>query len=356
MIVAMSVCHNAVARVAAKPKAAASAPTHIDIPPGSVYPEVTIHEPPIDWRTLKPPALLTEDLKALQTGTQAERIAVLKAKLAHDMVFVEGGEFWMGDFGPYQSKEKLFWSPARHFNKPVQKTRVASFSISKYKVTYAELDLFNEVHKRPIAVPRVGFENRRRPDLPAGADWKDAREYCQWWGELAGQPVDLPIEPQWEYAARNRGSFILQATDTGKFDLNRNVPWDRTMEEFGWEAGVPLPIALYPPTPLGLFDMGTSGTEWMRDPVDLSRVLHADVLKDEIRGPYVTRGYSRVSEGGDEATTIKRAFRKPTTAFEGSTSASYSSNFRCTIHSPKPVVQANPTGATGPGSKPPDAK
>ena len=186
MIVAMSVCHNAVARVAAKPKAAASAPTHIDIPPGSVYPEVTIHEPPIDWRTLKPPALLTEDLKALQTGTQAERIAVLKAKLAHDMVFVEGGEFWMGDFGPYQSKEKLFWSPARHFNKPVQKTRVASFSISKYKVTYAELDLFNELHGRPLAVPKIDSPNRRRPDLPAGAEWKEAGEYCRWLGELAG--------------------------------------------------------------------------------------------------------------------------------------------------------------------------
>ena len=356
MIVAMSVCHNAVARVAAKPNAVASAPTHIDIPPGSVYPEVTIHEPPIDWRTLKPPALLTEDLTALQTGTQAERIAVLKAKLAHDMVFVEGGEFWMGDFGPYQSNEKLFWSPARHFNKPVQKTRVASFSISKYKVTYAELDLFNEVHKRPMAVPRVGFENRRRPDLPAGADWKDAREYCQWWGKLAAQSVDLPTEPQWEYAARNRGLFILQASDTGRWELNRNVPWDRTIEDFGWESDVPLPIALYPATPLGLFDIGTNGTDWMRDPVDLSRVLHADILRDEIRGPYVTRGSTYADEGGFEASTIARAFVKPTTGLEGSSTASYSNGFRCAVHSARPLLQAKPTGATGPGSKPPDAK
>jgi formylglycine-generating enzyme len=358
VVAASSTAQFALAREGRKSNAdaAMSAPGRIEIPPRSVYPDITVHEPPIDWRTLKQPTQLVEDLKALQTGTQADRIAALKAKLAHDMVFVEGGEFWMGDFGQYQNTDGLPWTPARFFNKPVHKTKVESFSLSRYKVTYAELDFFNDVHKRPMAVPKVGFENRRRPDLPAGADWKEAREYCKWWGKLAGQVVDLTTEPQWEYAARNRGAFVLFATDNGKLDLNRNVAWDRTLEDFGWESDVPLPIALYPSSPLGLFDMGTNGNEWMRDPVDVTRLPLAERLRNEIRGPYVMRGTDRVSESGYGSAVVDRLLEKPTTTSETLRWASYSATFRCALFSPRQLPQAKPTGSTGPGSNPPIAK
>lgn len=80
--------------------------------------------------------------------------------------------------------------------------------------------------------------------------------------------MDLPTEAQWEYAARNRGQYILYPTDNGKIDIGRNV-WSfeqRQNQQNRLNAFRNIPELLkFPATSLGLYDMITDNYEWMLD-------------------------------------------------------------------------------------------
>lgn len=197
----------------------------LDVPIGGVYPDVTKHPIPDDLSQFQQPESLIADMKAITTGSLEQRLEALKIKARHDFVFVKGGAFLMGDFGPRQSKKGLPWTAETDDN-PLHKVYLDSYSISKYKVTQAELNLYTQAH----GLPRIEGPLRPKPkslrtwSLYAMADWETAQAYCEWLGHLLGLPGSLPTEAQWEYAARNRGQFILFATSNGKLELNRNVP------------------------------------------------------------------------------------------------------------------------------------
>ncbi|MCK7549457.1 formylglycine-generating enzyme family protein, partial [Marinobacter koreensis] len=97
------------------------------------------------------------------------------------------------------------------------------------------------------------------PDKPAWTkNWQEPKDYCQWVGELADRPVDLPTEAQWEFAARNRGQNVLYATDNGKIEQGRNYVADE--DRFHSK-----PVGSFPPNPLGLYDLMGNVTEWVND-------------------------------------------------------------------------------------------
>jgi len=77
--------------------------------------------------------------------------------------------------------------------------------------------------------------------------------------------MDLPTEAQWEYAARARGKFLIFATDNGLFEDGRNVPTTEEVEKLSGHWTSPISVGLYPPNPLGLYDMGKNGYEWVKD-------------------------------------------------------------------------------------------
>ena len=83
--------------------------------------------------------------------------------------------------------------------------------------------------------------------------------------EKTGLPFDLPTEAQWEYAARNRGQDVHYGTNDGHFKVGINAPSYQQQEDFLGLGDAFIPVGKYPATPLGLFDMGTNGQEWMRD-------------------------------------------------------------------------------------------
>ena len=275
-------------------QAAPPAPTStIEVPPGSIYPDEIKVDPPVDWRTLKQPQTLVDDLQRVQSGTLKERIEALKRKLANDMVFVEGGTFWMGDFGHLQSEEKLPWTGTLD-NKPLRQVTLSSFSISRYKVTYAEFDLFTEATNKSKVQAEAWFAKFRRADVPVGVTWDQARDYCLWLGKQAKQPVALPTEAQWEYAARDRGKFIVYPTDSGKLEWDRNVPGSESMVDFEWSAGFAYSIARFPASALGLFDLARNGAEWMQDWYDAELYQRESVAKDP-SGP--RKGTFKVQRG-----------------------------------------------------------
>ncbi|MEH6494056.1 formylglycine-generating enzyme family protein [Halopseudomonas sp.] len=205
-----------------------------------------------------------------------EQILATVVRSLDDMVFIEGGEFEMGDFGtlceydpanmgtwPYgQDPERLCpITPERH-DDYLHQVRLSSYHLSRYQTRLEDFDLF----RTTLGLELFDAELRKRedlqelfhPDKPAWTkNWKEAKDYCLWLGELSRYPVDLPSEAQWEYAARNRGQYVQYPTDNGSLGYGRNIAADEVTDE--------LPIAHFTPTPLGLYDMAGNATDWVND-------------------------------------------------------------------------------------------
>ncbi|MCB0251999.1 MAG: formylglycine-generating enzyme family protein, partial [Anaerolineae bacterium] len=139
----------------------------------------------------------------------------------------------------------------------------------------------------------------QRPRLPVGgAEWKQAREFCQWLG------FELPAETQWEYCCRAGTTTGYWSGDT-EAD-GRAVGWSQDDEPW-----MPRPVASKTvdgrrtPNPWGLYDMHGNLWEWCADlyryeydgsHVDGSAVLaHADTRSWDVAGHWRTH---RIVRGG----------------------------------------------------------
>ena len=238
---------------------------------------------------LEQPASLKAELASLAQGSIKERVEKLKRKALNDLVFFEGGRFEMGDWGYSTYGDN-------HPQHPVQLT---GFHMSRYKVTYAEFDTYTDATKTRRTVDSedmIVYPKDRHPLVPAGALWQRARDYCQWVGKITNLPFDLPTEAQWEYAARSRGQLFVFPTDDGNIDHGRNVPGSMRHNEILSISGkevAPYPIALFPPTPMGLYDMAGNGLDWTLDWYDPNYYEHSPV--DNPKGP--NTGTKKVARG-----------------------------------------------------------
>ncbi|GAA5783980.1 formylglycine-generating enzyme family protein [Chitiniphilus shinanonensis] len=258
---------------------------------------------------------LAASLKAVAEGPLPQRLAALKRKAVADLVFVEGGSFEMGDWGPYVPKAD---------SRPVHAVQLTGFYISRYKTTYAEFDTYTDASRTPRTADSEFERNHRHPLLPAGAVWQRARDYCQWLGRQTGLPFDLPTEAQWEYAARSRGQRFVFPTDNGNIDHGRNVPGsiehvkllsplvedeNRFLTDYR-----PYPVGLFPPTPLGLYDMAHDGEEWTLDWYAADYYAHSP--KVDPKGPAsgdkkVARGWPVSDATGFSGISAYRRVRDP---------------------------------------------
>jgi sulfatase modifying factor 1 len=150
---------------------------------------------------------LLEYYRNLPKPTQQELDAMLDS-VKQRMIFVKGGGFTMGDFGPLKFKNKL--TITGDSNNDPHDVSLDSFSIMKGRVTFWELDLYLRSLGRPVmAAERITRAYANRPGYVARPiKWPDADGYCRWLAKLSGQPFQLPTEAQWEYAAREGGKFI----------------------------------------------------------------------------------------------------------------------------------------------------
>jgi formylglycine-generating enzyme len=264
--------------------------------------------------TTVPLALLAFSISACsQTGQSAEVKALVKKSLV-DMAFVKGGTFTMGDFGPEVSPEKLPYTSQQE-NKPAHPVTLDSFSIGKYKVTYADFDIYTAATGKPAwpedKIPR----SYRVPTHPVGVPWQMAKDYCQWLGKESNLPVDLPTEAQWEYAARSGGKPVVFATDNGKYEPDHNLPSgdtiaDKLAPNVGLVQMFLYPVGKYPANPLGLFDMGVDGRDWVSD--WFSADYYANSPAKDPQGP--ASGSKKVIRGaeGDNAETAMTMYRYAT--------------------------------------------
>ncbi len=273
-----------------------------------------------------------------------QRVDALLRKTKADLVFIKGGSFSMGDFGASRG------GPDQPEAKPAHEVKLDPFSIGRFKITHEDFDVFSDA----IGAPRIAaaqFDRRYRAasNVPAGVNWHEAKAYCTWLASQTRLAFDLPTEAQWEFAARDRGKPVLWPTQTGRIEEKSAATsaeqYQALMPTYTWGTPVTHPVGKFPPSPLGLYDMGFNGWDWVEDWFDPSYYARSDATNP--RGP--STGTEKVQRGStldtpETAITTYRQHRnpisRPQVSQEGSTLSerNIASGFRCVLNRALPVL------------------
>ena len=227
-----------------------------------------------------------------------EELGAFIVKVKGDLVFVEGGEFLMGDYGAEYGPEKMPYDLDKD-SKPVHKVELSDFSIGRFKITNREYQFYLSRNGLKLWEDVMGSSFKivsSTQNIPAYMDWYEAEQYCTWLGRVTELPIYLPTEAQWEYAARSRGQFLMVATDDGSYkatnvsftehdgprgiNISNSVDREIFAKKMGWKTGslTPLPVDRFPPNPLGLYAMSDNGLEWVKDWYDPDYYKHSPVV------------------------------------------------------------------------------
>ncbi|KHS43010.1 hypothetical protein RN38_18665 [Hafnia paralvei] len=262
------------------------------------------------------------DQKAANTETDNSREAELNTiihKVKSELVYVKGGEFLMGDFGEQYGKEHLPYD-ANPDSKPLHKVELTSYSISKFKVDNSEYKNYlrfvgsggREITEAS-GLKEMWEEYSSMDNTPAHVDWHEADAYCQWLAKVTHLPFSLPTEAQWEYAARNRGQYVIVPTDDGTIRIeNRkgiNITTSMDRENYSRNTGSslgilsPMPGDFRPPNPLGVYDMAGNGWEWVKDWYDPEYYSYSPINNPQGPDKPIFKGsdgnYEKVMRGQD---------------------------------------------------------
>lgn len=190
-----------------------------------------------------------------------------------DWIRIPGGSGWMGG------------GPRREEN-PRHRVRISSFRLARTVVMRADYEGFLSAtgHPAPPSWSEPAFADPRMPVV--SPSWHDAMAYCEWVGALWGEPVRLPTEAEWEWAAKGGREVVYPWGD--------EPPESLPDYESRWSDG-PEPVDAYPTVhPWGIVGIGENVHEWCSDWFDRSYYESSPV--DDPRGP--EEGRRRSSRGG----------------------------------------------------------
>jgi formylglycine-generating enzyme required for sulfatase activity len=291
-----------------------------------------------------------------ELAEEAELASVV-ASSEESLVFIEGGEFRLGDIGRDSS---IPFVPLLKNNKPPVLVELDGFSMQSKEVTWGEFLVYlHDVGRADGYTIENGFRNAVRLPIEANDDpespnykakparspnYREAENYCAWLAEKTGHPFALPTEAQWEYAARNRGEAIAYATNTGELEVDQYLqhsPVD-PMEpvtgnvlihsSFAVERR---PVGSYPPNPLGLHDMTGNVPEWTRDWFypgfgHLGQVNPVAVEQDKAESPKKT--VRDIAGYGDHTGGLATVYARRAVDVD-----SPNQGFRCVVNYPEPI-------------------
>ncbi len=164
---------------------------------------------------------------------------------------------------------------------PFHEVILSSFWIDKTAVTigeYKECVAAGACTEPPAAHDKYwggGFDN-----YPHVADWRDARDYCEWRGS------SLPTEAQWEKAARGTdGRLYPWGNEPPTCELTN---WNACDDPSTYSAVGTRPVGQ---SPYGALDMAGNLNEWCSD-----RYIPGIYQNQFVNGPVVDPHYPEGSE------------------------------------------------------------
>lgn len=220
-----------------------------------------------------------------------------------DEVYVQGGSFLLGRLVGEGLSDEI----------PPAEIALESFYLGACEVTRAQFAAYventdyvtdEERASKPVTWRVPGFP--QQSDEPVVCvTWRDAVRYCNWRSSRAGLDpcydmardgdqvtflpertgYRLPLEAEWEYAARSGGlKKIYSWGDENREDkvaqkANFRLT-ESTLDPWLWTS----PVKAFPPSALGLYDMGGNVWEWCQD-LYLERAYQA--LRNAVGRPFI---------------------------------------------------------------------
>lgn len=200
--------------------------------------------------------------------------------LPKDMVYVSGGDSTLiGSSQYFQQETPIKAHQVKGFFMDVHPVTVEAFSLfiaaTGYRTDaekFGNAGVFNIQKKEWELVQNANWQNPLGPQYPKAAldhpatqvSWNDAIAYCKWAGKR------LPIEVEWEYAARNAGSILHSMYPWGNDKIKENGLYKANI----WQGIFPhinkvedgyqytSPVGAFGETELGLQDMVGNVWEW----------------------------------------------------------------------------------------------
>ncbi|MEL6557569.1 MAG: SUMF1/EgtB/PvdO family nonheme iron enzyme [Bacteroidota bacterium] len=192
-------------------------------------------------------------LAVVSRGNANERSSAIP-----EFVFVEGGVFKMGC-----TSEQ---SDCDDDEKDIATVLVKNFQMSKTEITVGQYRAF------------CAETGNRMP--PKSDSWKDnhpihkitisdALRYCRWLSSKVGKDVRLPLESEWEYAARG-----------GKLSKGYKFAGSNNLKEIAWFEGNydynVQPVGSKRPNELGIYDLSGNVREFCNIDYDFGRGINVD--------------------------------------------------------------------------------
>ena len=185
-----------------------------------------------------------------KTVLRADRICLEPYKgIKFDMVFVEGGTFYMGS-QTENEKGTNYDAEAQPDEAPVHKVTLNGYYIATTEVTQ---NLWRHV------TGHADFGSEWGNDFPAyNISFTEALDFIKHLNNVTGLRFRLPTEAEWEYAARG-----------GKNSQGFKYSGSNNIDEVAWyyyNSGDQLhPVAQKKPNELGIYDMSGNVREWCSD-------------------------------------------------------------------------------------------
>jgi formylglycine-generating enzyme required for sulfatase activity len=159
-----------------------------------------------------------------------------------EMVFVQGGTFWMGCSQEQQGS-------CEDDESPLHSVTVSDFHIGKYEITQAQWKLIMGNNPSEFKGDNLPVET---------VSWDDVQVFITRLNAATGKRYRLPTEAEWEYAARG-GNQSAGYTYSGSHNLH-NVGWFTDNS-----GGKPHVVGTKLPNELGIYDMSGNVLEWCID-------------------------------------------------------------------------------------------
>jgi formylglycine-generating enzyme required for sulfatase activity len=181
-----------------------------------------------------------------------------------EMIYVRGGMFLMGCAPDHMDD-------CYEYEEPARMTNTDDFYIGKYEVTQAQWN----------AVMGGNPSHYKGDNLPVdNVSWNEAGEFIRKLNAATGKTYRLPMEKEWEYAARG-----------GMKSRGYNYSGSNDVEEVAWYVDNselrPHPVGTKKTNELGIHDMSGNAWEWISDLYgendDAGRTNSADPGRDTFR-------------------------------------------------------------------------